>query len=208
MKKKAAFWIVIFLVNAVIGFVTIKAYRNLDARVADFETHKNNYYKAYAEMWKVLGFDSNYDFNNVLIKEQDLDNFFNYKVYVRTIVVLGVPDKLIELSSESTQSVTKVSEAPAMIIGRYVLMASHVSDAELFSRQTIGIMTPEGALGITISLKVLKYNVMLVAPDGSKHSLKELYRNKEKDFSLFEINENVNPDGTVGAGIPNFPFEI
>ena len=201
MKKKAAFWIVIFLVNAVIGFVSIKAYRNLDARVADFETHQNNYYKAYAEMWKVLGFDSNYDFNNVLIKEQDLDNFFNYKVYVRTIVVLGVPDKLIELSSESTQSVTKVSEAPAMIIGRYVLMASHVSDAELFSRQTIGIMTPEGALGITISLKVLKYNVMLVAPDGSKHSLKELYRNKEKDFALFEIPASP-------AGIPNFPFEI
>ena len=201
MRKKVAFWIVMILVNVSLGVVSVRTYRDLNARIANFETHQNNYYKAYAEMWKVLGFDSNYDFNNVLIKEQDLDNFFNYKVYVRTIVVLGVPDKLIELSSESTQSVTKVSEAPAMIIGRYVLMASHVSDAELFSRQTIGIMTPEGALGITISLKVLKYNVMLVAPDGSKHSLKELYRNKEKDFALFEIPASP-------AGIPNFPFEI
>ncbi|KKT16167.1 MAG: hypothetical protein UV98_C0037G0008 [Parcubacteria group bacterium GW2011_GWB1_43_6] len=144
----------------------------------------------------------------MIMRVWDLNEFLNYKVYVRTTVVLEVPDKLRELSSESAQSITKVSEAPAMIIGRYVLMASHVSDAEIFSRQTIGIMTPEGALGITLSLKVLKYNIVLLAPDGSKHSLTELYRNKEKDFSLFEIKENVNPDGTVRAGILNFPFEI
>jgi len=200
VRKKVAFWIVMILVNVSLGVVSVRTYRDLNARIANFETHQNNYYKTYAEMQKVLGFNSEYDFNNILVTEQDLNTFFNYKVYVRTTVVLGVPDKLKELISGSGQSATKISEAPAMVIGRHVLMASHVSDAEIFSRQTIGLMTSEGALGITISLKVLKYSIALLAPDGSKHSLKELYRNKEKDFALFEMPENVSA--------LNFPFEI
>jgi len=211
MKKKAAFWVVMILVNAGLGVVSVRTYRNMDARITGVEAELTlTSEKTAAELLNILGVDGKYDFNNnlMIMRVWDLNEFLNYKVYVRTTVVLEVPDKLRELSSESAQSITKVSEAPAMIIGRYVLMASHVSDAEIFSRQTIGIMTPEGALGITLSLKVLKYNIVLLAPDGSKHSLTELYRNKEKDFSLFEIKENVNPDGTVRAGILNFPFEI
>ena len=211
MKKKVTFWIVMILVNVSLGVVSVRTYRNMDARITGVEAELTlTSEKTAAELLNILGVDGKYDFNNnlMIMRVWDLNEFLNYKVYVRTTVVLEVPDKLRELSSESAQSITKVSEAPAMIIGRYVLMASHVSDAEIFSRQTIGIMTPEGALGITLSLKVLKYNIVLLAPDGSKHSLTELYRNKEKDFSLFEIKENVNPDGTVRAGILNFPFEI
>ncbi|MBI2446841.1 MAG: trypsin-like peptidase domain-containing protein [Parcubacteria group bacterium] len=207
MKKKVVFWVVILLVNAAIGFVSVRTFRDLDARIATFETNQKNYYTAYAEMWNVLGLDSKYDFNNILVKEQNLENFFNYKVYVRTTMVLEVPDKLKELISGSEQSVTKINEAPAIIIGRYVLMASHVSDAEIFSRQTIGLMTPEGVVGITISLKILKYNMVLLAPDGSKHSLKELYRNKKKDFALFEIRA-LPKGGQENISAPNFPFEI
>lgn len=206
-KKKVAFWVIMILANAIIGVISVRTYQSLEARVSNFETNQKNYYRAYAEMWKVLGLDSNYDFNNILVKEQDLDDFLNYKVYVRTTVVLRIPD-LRELSSVPAQSVTKVNEAPAIIISRYVLMTSHVSDAELFSKQTIRLMTPNGALGITIVLKVLKYNIALLAPDGAKYSLKELYRNREKDFALFEIQGNVSPDGTVGVNVPNFPFEI
>ena len=218
MKKKVTFWIVMILVNVSLGVVSVRTYRNMDARITGVEAELTlTSEKTAAELLNILGVDGKYDFNNnlMIMRVWDLNEFLNYKVYVRTTVVLEVPDKLRELSSESAQSITKVSEAPAMIIGRYVLMASHVSDAEIFSRQTIGIMTPEGALGITLSLKVLKYNIVLLAPDGSKRSLIELYRNKEKDFALFEIpalpagrQENVNPDGTVRAGILNFPFEI
>ena len=233
MKKKVAFWVVMILANAIIGVISVRTYQNFNDRISSVETYQKNYHQRYwsdndkleqlefthkktvAKLSRILGVDGKYDFNNNLVRVLDLNRFFDYKVYVRTAVVLEVPDKLKELSPRSAQNTVKVSEAPAMIIGRYVLMASHVSDVELFSKQTIGLMTPEGALGITISLKVLKYNIVLLAPDGSKHSLKELYRNKEKDFSLFEISaspaggqENVNLNGTVGVGILNFPFQI
>src|SRR3990167_10913458 len=225
MKKKVAFWVVMILANAIIGVISVRTYQNFNDRISSVETYQKNYHQRYwsdndkleqlefthkktvAKLSRILGVDGKYDFNNNLVRVLDLNRFFDYKVYVRTAVVLEVPDKLKELSPRSAQNTVKVSEAPAMIIGRYVLMASHVSDAELFSRQTIGLMTPEGALGITISLKVLKYNIVLLAPDGSKHSLKELYRNKEKDFALFEIIPSPT-GGKENIGAPNFPFEI
>ncbi len=220
MKRKIAFWIVMILVNVGLGVVSVKAYRNMEARIVgvenyqkswdEYQSHydtklfqlKSDHEKTVTQLLRALGVDGKYDFNNNLIRQWDLNEFFNYKVYVRTSVILEVPEKLRELISESAQSFVKVSEAPAMIIGRHVLMASHVSDAELFSRQTIGLMTPEGALGVTVNFKVLKYTVMLLAAD-KEYSLKELYRNKEKDFALFEM-----PALPGIPAAPNFPFEI
>lgn len=193
MKRNVAFWIVIFLVNAVIGVAGVKIYQNMDARIASLETQ---------------GVDGKYDFNNNLIKIQDLNKFFDYKAYVRTEVSLEAPEELKQLSSGSEKSIVEISEAPAVIIGRYVLMASHVSDAEISSQQTVMIQTPFGVFGKIFKFKVLENKMALLLADGSEYPLKELYRNKKEDFSLFEFSENGNPDGIVGASAPNFPFKI
>ncbi len=226
MKRKIAFWIVMILANAIIGAISVKTYQKLEARVTGVETHQKNYDETYlrnyndkfgeltlahqktvAELLRALGVDGKYDFNNNLVRVWDLNKFLNYKVYVRTGVVLEVPEELRESNSDSAQSVVKVSEAPAIIIGRYVLMASHVSDAEILSLQTVRMMTPVGEMVASYNLKVLEYKATFLLADGSKCSLKELYRNKEKDFSLFEII--ASPEGeTKNVSASNFPFEI
>ena len=218
MKKKVAFWVVMILVNAFIGVVSIRSYLNMNDRIASIEAvqkiHSETSFRTYqdirnlqstdkkivAALQKALGVDGKYDFNNNLAREWDLNKFFNYKTYVRTVVTLEVPEELRALNPDSVKITTKVSEAPAMVIGRYVLTVSHVSDAEILSRQTIRINTPMGALELIHEFKVLEYGAALLMADGSKYSLKELYRNKEKDFALFRMPEN--------AKAPNFPFEV
>ncbi len=218
MKKKVAFWVVMILANAIIGVVSVRTYRNMEARIASVEHHQKNYDETYlrnynekfgqlefahkktvTKLSRALGIDGKYDFNNNLVRVWDLNEFFDYKVYVRTGLTLEVPEELKELSFDSVKNIVKVSEAPAVVIGRYVLMASHVSDAEILSRQRVRIRTPGGVLETVLDFKVLEYNAALLLADGSGLSLKELYRNKEKDFSLFEMETPASP---------NFPFEI
>lgn len=227
MKKKIAFWVVIFLANAVIGVISVKTYQKLEARITGVETYQKNFDEAYqkkygeefeslksayrktvAELSRALGVDGKYDFNNNLARIWDLNMFFDYKADVVANVVLEVPEELRKLSPDSSESNVKIgSKSPGMIIGRYVLMASHPNDPELFSRQTINVVTPNGALKITFNSKVLKYNITLFASDGSEHSLKELYRNREKDFSLFEIPVLLAGKSKDAKAL-NFPFEI
>ncbi|MEK6826354.1 MAG: serine protease [Patescibacteria group bacterium] len=225
MKKKVAFWVVMILANVIIGAISIRTYQKLEVRVSGVENNQKNYNadlknyndklselalahkKTFAELLKTLGVDGKYDFNNNLVKIWDLDKFFNYHVYVRTSVTLEIPEGLRKSDSGSKKDFAKVGEAPAVIIGRYVLMASHTNDAEIFSRQTISMNTPIGTIEHVLEFKVLGYNVTLIAADKSEHSLKELYRNKEKDFSLFEILTQQNGK-SKNVKIQNFPFEI
>lgn len=231
MKKKVTFWVIVILANAIIGVVSVRTYQNMNARVASLEAHQKNYDETYlksyndkfselalahkktvAELSRALGVDGQYDFNNNLIKKRDLNKFFDYKVYVRTSLLLKVPEELKKSDSDSPKDTKKDSyktgaEALAIVIGRYVLMASHVNDAEILSRQTVRIMTPVGVLEMVYDFKVLEYKVALLLADGSEHSLKELYRNKEKDFSLFEMLASP-AGGPKNIKAPNFPFEI
>lgn len=234
MKQKVAFWVFMILANAVIGIVSFKIYQNLETRIAGVETYQKIYGKALFEdydrqldeltlaqkktvtqLLRALGVDGKYDFNNNLTRVWDLNKFFEHKVYARTSVVLEVSDEMKELSADLPKKLTKVGTAPAVVIGRYVLMASHTNDTEFFSRQEVRMNTPFGVVGKIFELKVLEYKVALLMPDGSELALRELYRSKEKDFSLFEVYasraggpENADPDGTIGAGALNFPFEI
>lgn len=193
MKRNAVFLVVIFLVSAVIGFAGFGIYRNMQnmgVRITNLETH---------------GIDGQYDFNNNLVKIQDLNKFFEHKVYIRTSVTLEVPEELRDPGSE--KSTVKMNEAPAVVIGRHVLTASHVSDAEILNKETIMINTPFGALGSILEYKVLEHKVALLLADGSEYPLKELYRNKKEDFSLFEMP--VSPAGGLKDNKTlNFPFEI
>lgn len=219
MKKKAALWVVVILANLVIGVISVRTYQKLEARVAGVENHQKNYEETYlknyndkfnelnsnhrkiaTELSRALGVDGKYDFNNNLTRVRDLNKFFDYRTYARINLTLEIPEELRETDSESPKDIKKVNEASAIIISHYVLMASHVSDAEVLSRQIIKIRAPFGIIEQMINFKVLEYDVVLLAADGLKLSLKELYRNKEKDFSLFEISGN--------AKALNFPFEI
>lgn len=226
MKRKAAFWVVMILVNAIIGVASVRTYQNMDARITFLEGYQKNllpylfrdakkleqlesaHKKTTDALLRILGVDGKYDFNNNLVRSWDLNKFFEHKAYARTSVVLEVSDGIKELNADLPKKLTKkVATAPAVVIGRYVLMASHTNDVKLFSRQTVRIITPFGTLEQIFKPKVLKYNVALLTPNGSELMLKELYRNKEKDFSLFEIpvsrsgrQENVES--------LNFPFEI
>lgn len=226
MKRKVAFWVFVILVNAVIGVVSVRTYQKLEARVAGIETYQKILGKALFEdydrqldeltlaqkktvtqLLRALGVDGKYDFNNNLTKFWDLNKFFEHKVYAGTSVVLEVSDEMKELSADLPKKLTKVGAAPAVIIGRYVLMASHTNDVEFFSRQEVRMSTPFGVVKLIVPLKVLEYKVALLMPDGLELPLRELYRNKEKDFSLFEIYAS-RAMPTVGAGALNFPFEI
>ncbi len=218
MRKKVALWTVILLVNAIIGVISVRTYQNLEARITsignfqsssharnfmnyqEFKQLQSSHKKTSTELLRILGVDGRYDFNNNLVRDRDLDKIFDYKVYVRTSVTLEVPEKLIKLDPDSVKSVVRVSEAPAVVIGRYVLMASHVVDAAILSRQKVMINAPFGVLEQIFEFKVMKYSTKILLADGSEHSLKELYRNIEKDFSLFEMQESISA--------PNFPFEI
>lgn len=221
MRKKAAFWIIMILANAVIGVISVRTYRNMNARITGIETHQKNYDESHlknyndkygelvsahqkntAQLLRVLGVDGRYDFNNNLVREWDLNKFFNYGVKVKTLVISEIPEELRELNPDSDQanSVVKVVKSPAIVVGRYVLAASHTSDAKVLSRKTVNIMTPIGVLQKIFEFKVLEYNTALLLADGSELSLKKLYDNKEKDFILFEIANNIKA--------PGFPFEI
>lgn len=225
MNRKIAFWVVIFLVNAAVGIISIRTYQKLEARVSGVEYNQKNYNtdlknyndklsefalahkKTSAELLKTLGVDSKYDFNNNLVRSWYLDRFFNYRVYVRTSVTLEIPEPLRGSDSNSKKNFVKVSESPAVVIGQYVLMASHTNDAEILSRQTISMNTPIGTIEHVLEFKVLEYDVALITADNSTHSLKELYRSKEKDFSFFEIITSQN-DKQKNVKALNFPFEI
>ena len=231
MKKKVAFWVVMILANAIISVVSVRTYRNMEARLTTAETYQRNWdhyqapyplssfndriaqlelahQKTAAELSRILGIDGKYDFNNNLVGVWDLNKFFDYKAYVRISLLLEVSEELRKLNPSSVKSVTKViSEAPAVVIGRYVLMASHTSDAKILSRQTVMIRTPAGVLEGVFEFKVLEYNAALLMADGSEYSLKELYRNKEKDFNLFEMPAS-RAGGPENVKTPNFPFEI
>lgn len=240
MKRRVVFWVVMILANAVIGTISVRTYQNMDARITFLEGYQKNllpylfrdakkleqlesaHKKTTDALLRILGVDGKYDFNNNLVRSWDLNKFFEHKAYARTSVVLEISEEMKKLSTDLPKKLTKVATAPALVIGRYVLMASHTNDVKLFSRQTVRIDTPFGAVKQIFELKVLKYKAALLMPDGSELALRELYRNKKKDFSLFKVYasramptgsqagglENADPDGAVGASALNFPFEI
>lgn len=219
MKKKVIFWVVMILANAVIGVVSVRTYQKLEARVAGVETHQKNYDEMYlknyneksgeltlahektvAGLSKVLGIDGKYDFNNNLIKEWDLKKFFDYRVYAKTSLLLKTPEELIKMGFNILKEVKGGSESPAIVIGKYVLMTSHTNDAEVFKKEASRFQTPQGIVEVSFAFIVLEYKVSILLPNGEELALKELYRNKEKDFSLFEM--------PVPQRALNFPFKI
>ena len=143
----------------------------------------------------LLGNDGKYDYSNILAKPEYLNKFFNYKVYIKTEIILEVPEELRRLIPSFSEKTERSVEAPGIVIGQYVLMASHVSDADMISQHTVRFPFGEK----TYKFKILKYNIKLLTADGSNPSLKELYRNKEHDFGLF-----LAPSSKT----QNFPFKI
>ena len=181
MKRKAAFWFVMFLVSMFIGgCYSMENYRNIEA------------------LSRFLGFDGRYDFNNNLVKARDLDIFFDYKVYAKVSVTLEVLKEIKDTEPDDANK--RYGTSPAIVVGKYVLMASHTNDPESFNKEITTLMTPIGYMTMQYEFKILAYSVAVIMADGLEIPLKELYRNKEKDFSLFEMPENVK--------VLNFPFEI
>lgn len=225
MKRKAAFWLIMILANAVIGVVSVRTYQNMNFRITGIENYqkswdqyqshydekfaqlKSAHEKTVTQLLRALGVDGKYDFNNNLTRIWDLNKFFEHKAYARTSVVLEISSEIKEFNPGFPDKLPKVGVAPAVVIGRYVLMASHTNDAEFFSRQEVRMGTPFGAVRLILELKVLEYKVALLMPDGSELALRELYRNKEKDFSLFEVYAS-SSGGPENAEALNFPFEI
>lgn len=225
MKRKVAFWVVMVLVNAGLGVISVRTYQSLEARITGVESYNRSldakqymsyqdlrqlqsaHQKTTAELLRILGIDGKYDFNNNLTKVRDLKKFLDYKVYVKASATLESPEALKELSSDLAKIVIVVEEAPAVVIGRYVLMDSHTNDVDFLSRKTLKVATPGGIIAINVNLKVLEYSATLYTADGSERSLKELYRNREKDFSLFEIPASL-AGGPKDVKALNFPFEI
>lgn len=225
MKRKAAFWVIMILVNAVIGFVSVRTYQNTNARITGLENYqkswdeyqshydekfaqlKSAHEKTVTQLLRALGVDGKYDFNNNLTRFWDLNKFFDYKVYVRTRALFEVSADLKKLNPDSPSELVKIGKAPAMVIGRYVLMASHTNDVEIFSQQLVRIRTPFGVVERIFQLKILEHKVALLMSDGSELMLRELYRNKEKDFSLFEVYAS-SSGGPENVEALNFPFEI
>jgi hypothetical protein len=143
-----------------------------------------------------LGIDGRYDKNNVLISDADFQKFIDYKVYVDTTVVTEKPELF---KTENEPTVTIESGSPAIIIGKYALMASHTNDPEEFNKFTVAIATPFGMREKTYVMKVLEHKVT-ISIGGKAFKLTEKYRNTGKDFSLYEF-----PDEARAA---NFPFVI
>lgn len=219
MKKKVAFWVVMILANAIIGVVSVKTYQNMDARITGVETHQKNYDETYlknyndkvreltlahektvTKLLKILGVDGSYDFNNTLVSKDSLNKFFNHQVYAKTSLRLEVPEEMRNMNPNTPKEVKRGGEYPAIVTGRYVLMASHTNDAESFNKEVARFPMPQGFLEMSFDLKVLEHTVTILLLDGKEVALKEIYRNREKDFSLFELPEN--------AKALNFPFEI
>lgn len=230
MKRKVAFGVVLILVNAVIGIISIGAYRDMNNRIFSLESYINNWDKYQAsyplssfneriallesarketidKLLRALGVDSKYDFNNNLTRIWDLNKFFEHKAYAKTSVVLGVPGEVKESIPDSPEKLSKVGMTPAVVVGRYVLMASHTNDTEFFSQQVVRMRTPFGIVEQPFEFKVLEYKVTLLMPDGSEIALRELYRNKGKDFSLFEVYVS-RAGSQENFEVLNFPFEI
>ncbi|KKS44652.1 MAG: hypothetical protein UV07_C0005G0028 [Candidatus Azambacteria bacterium GW2011_GWB1_42_17] len=142
---------------------------------------------------RLLGIDGKYDKNNVLIKQKDLDTFLNYKTDAVSLVVFNVKSEKYE-----NNIVGPPVTAPAIIIGKYVLISSHTNDPEVLKEMFLSNF-PE-----SVKVEIFKHNVVMVINDKPVE-LKEIYRNREKDFSLFEIPaEAVEKVKTVS----NFPFEM
>lgn len=149
-----------------------------------------------SEMNALLGIDGKYDKNNILVSEKHLGNFIDHKVYARVAFQMVPPEGMPDTELDDA-----VVAPPAIIIGKYVLMASHVSsikEVEKRAQLTLQIMTPNGPMTATFQYRVLGFKAV-ISLNGREYALEEKYRNEKKDFALFEITEN--------PGI-NFPFGI
>ncbi len=146
---------------------------------------------------QLLGIDGKYDANNVLIAQEELNKFVGYKIYVRTTVLMEKPEGVQSNNGEDT--ITRIAEAPGIVIGKYIFMASHTNDPDEFSNIKVALRTPFGTLPMIIKAKILEYKAEFLL-NRKSISLTEKYRNREKDFSLFEI-----PEGII---IEKFPFKV
>lgn len=219
MKRKIGFGIIVFLINLGLGIVSFRIYQDVIGRIYDVEINQKIYLEAsqrmydaglkkleldhdktVAQLLKILGIDDQYDFNNTLIKANDLKKFFDHKNYLKASLRLGIPGEIKELRRYFSKGIIEYSEVPAIVIGLYILSASHTNDSEILKKQKLKIPTPSEIVEIRLELEVLDYRVAILKTDGSVHKLKELYRNREKDFTLFKGPENMK--------LTNFPFEI
>lgn len=219
MKRKIGIGILIFLVNAVLGVISFKAYLNLTDRISSIELDQKALVESTQRMYdiefkkreavqektvtkllKILGVDGRYDFNNTLVSKESLKKFFNHRIYVKTSLRLEVPEKIREMNPNAPKEVQKGGESPAIVIREYVLIASHTNDPEFFNKEVARFPMPQGVLETQFELKVLEYSVTILLPNGKDIVLKEIYRNREKDFSLFEM--------PVSLRALDFPFKI
>ena len=219
MKRKIGLSLLFILVNLVLGAISFNEYLKIKDRISnveldqkalvgstqrmydiEFKNWETAHEKTVSKLLKILGVDGAYDFNNTLVDKNSLNKFFNYRTYVKTDLLLENPEGIKRINPHAPSKVKKGGESPAIVIGKYVLMASHVNDAENFSKEIIRIPLQGGVLEAHIELKVLEYKVVVLLPNGKDLALKEVYRNREKDFSLFEM--------PVPQKDLNFPFKI
>lgn len=149
------------------------------------------------ELKKILGFDGRYDKNNVLILDKSFEKLFDYKMYATVIFQMGPPDEFPDIKIDDI-----ILNPLAIVIGEYVLMVSHVSEAEIIQKEaesTMQFMTPDGMVEKTFQFKVLGRK-MAISLNGKEYVLEEKYRNPDKDFALFEIT---GKDFEM-----NFPFAV
>ncbi len=227
MNRRTGLGTVVILTNIVWGVISFNAYQGIQDRITNIELHQKVYSestqrlydvefkrwqavheKTVAKFLETLGVDGKYDFNNVLISKDSIKKFFNYQVYAKTDLLLKVPEELIRMGFNVPQEIKRSAESPAIFVGKYVLMTSHTNDAEYFKKETAKFETPQGILEIRFEFKVLDYKVEVVLPDSKEVVLKEIYRDREKDFSLFEIPKNLSPKVAAKVKSLNFPFVI
>lgn len=219
MRRKIGLGILFFLVNVVLGVVSFNEYLKITDRISnvelnqkalaestlgmydiEFKKWETSQEKTVTKLLKILGVDGEYDFNNTLVNKDNLKKFFDNQVYVKTNLRLEVPEGIRNKNPNAPKETQKGGESPAIVVGRYVLMASHTNDPESFNKEVIRFPMPQGYLGISFEFTVLEHMVTISAPNGKEITLKEIYRNREKDFSLFEM--------PVPLRALDFPFKI
>jgi hypothetical protein len=142
-----------------------------------------------SKMNALLGIDGKYDNNNVLVNAANLDKFIDYKVNVASAVLFN-----IKTSEGDFSFLPPPVEAPAIIIGKYALMASHTSDSKMVREDLLSRISPSGGIS---DVEIVKHAVFLIIGD-KPIEMKEIYRDRENDFTLFELPEGITAQ--------NFPF--
>lgn len=217
-KNSRPFLLILFLLTVFSAFLSVnykiskveKYSESIDSGLADLQSQHNTLWgdvvseselrvaqigqlqRENENLKKLLGIDGRYDTNNVLVKPEDLEKFLSYKVYAVYLIAFKIKSR----DRNEVEIVIPPVEAPAIVIGRYVLMASHTNDPDVIKWKYFSRQLPSGETE-TLDAKLFRQTIILPVDDKT-FELTEIYRNKEKDFSLFEL--------PIENAVPNFPI--